>query len=157
MLLITAIGWSRNNARYVKASNTVEMVQCDGCDRWVHYECVGVGDSVRDVMVWLCLICANINSNTRSIITISDSSDPEQWLSNRTNKAPKSSRWRVWHHRRISRSITLFIQPSWHADVSGSFSEGLIKLNKDNWEPKLSSHYTFFSSVHTLFFFLKLL
>lgn len=32
------------------------MVQCDACQKWLHYECVGVDDSIRD-KPWKCVPC----------------------------------------------------------------------------------------------------
>lgn len=32
------------------------MVQCDGCDNWHHYECVGVDDSIKNKS-WICKAC----------------------------------------------------------------------------------------------------
>ena len=32
------------------------MVQCDACQKWLHYECVGVDDSIRD-QPWKCVLC----------------------------------------------------------------------------------------------------
>lgn len=49
-----------------------DMVQCDACDRWVHYECVGVGDSVAN-RSWVCPMCGGDNNS--AITVSSESSD----------------------------------------------------------------------------------
>lgn len=30
--------------------DTIEMVQCDRCDKWSHYDCVGVGKEVENML-----------------------------------------------------------------------------------------------------------
>lgn len=32
------------------------MVQCDDCDKWAHYQCVGVGSEIENLN-WCCRFC----------------------------------------------------------------------------------------------------
>ena len=47
-----------------------KLVQCDGCDQWYHFSCVGVNDSVSE-QAWICAKCSKvseeINNATKSI------------------------------------------------------------------------------------------
>ncbi|XP_062557405.1 uncharacterized protein LOC134222277 [Armigeres subalbatus] len=45
--------------------DTDDMVQCDRCDGWYHYECVGVTDEVVD-QSWSCANCKTATWNQRS-------------------------------------------------------------------------------------------
>lgn len=44
-----------------------QMVQCDGCKQWFHYECVEVTDDVANV-TWICPICNTAKDSTPSAI-----------------------------------------------------------------------------------------
>lgn len=34
-----------------------KMVQCDDCDRWAHFQCVGVGPEIEN-LDWSCKLCS---------------------------------------------------------------------------------------------------
>lgn len=39
-----------------------DMVQCDNCDDWYHYRCVGVGPEIVDLN-WSCVTCSKGKKN----------------------------------------------------------------------------------------------
>lgn len=46
------------NCKKCAKEDTERMVQCDSCDGWFHYDCVGVDDSIEE-MDWMCCSCTN--------------------------------------------------------------------------------------------------
>ncbi|XP_058834623.1 uncharacterized protein LOC131691898 [Topomyia yanbarensis] len=49
----TVPGWA---CKICQGADTEDMVQCDVCDKWHHYECVGVADDIANVS-WRCPNC----------------------------------------------------------------------------------------------------
>lgn len=45
--------------QYCEYEDTTTMVQCDICDLWAHFECVGVGAEVEK-MPWSCFQCREV-------------------------------------------------------------------------------------------------
>lgn len=46
--------------------DTMEMVQCDTCNLWSHYECVGVTDDIAE-RVWSCEQCVQLQEEVRDL------------------------------------------------------------------------------------------
>ncbi|XP_065094804.1 uncharacterized protein LOC135715461 [Ochlerotatus camptorhynchus] len=54
-----------------KRPNTADakMVQCDGCSRWYHFSCAGVGDSIEaDDQSYQCVLCRPRGSRAPSLV-----------------------------------------------------------------------------------------
>lgn len=47
---------NENNCIECVQLDNVNMVQCDLCDSWAHFECVGVGPEIED-KDWSCRLC----------------------------------------------------------------------------------------------------
>ncbi|XP_053691781.1 uncharacterized protein LOC128740267 [Sabethes cyaneus] len=54
-----------------------QMVQCDGCKQWFHYECVEVTDDVANVS-WICPICNTAKDSTPTAINPPTSANTNQ-------------------------------------------------------------------------------
>lgn len=54
------------NCQLCSDVDNMDMVQCDSCDRWFHYECVGVTDSVAD-RVWCCQFCIELQEEIQDL------------------------------------------------------------------------------------------
>lgn len=57
------------NCKKCSERDNDDMVQCDGCDHWYHFECVGVDNNVADVS-WNCEHCKN-TSSIANIVSLS--------------------------------------------------------------------------------------
>lgn len=64
--------------------DTEEMVQCDKCDKWQHFQCANVNESIADVS-WLCLSCINAAKEVAS-------KPPSKCPSSRKSKASSAKR-----------------------------------------------------------------
>lgn len=53
------------SCQYCDYEDTLSMVQCDVCDRWAHFECVGV-DGRIEKLPWSCLMCLEVFPSTKS-------------------------------------------------------------------------------------------
>lgn len=73
------------NCKRCSEKDTDNMVQCDGCDQWYHFECVGVDNNVADVS-WSCEHCKN-NSSIANRVSLSSThiSNNESTASTSTN------------------------------------------------------------------------
>jgi PHD-finger len=54
--------------------NNTRMVQCDGCSKWYHFKCVGVGSDVKDIN-WLCRRCLEEALTTKEQSTSENTSE----------------------------------------------------------------------------------
>lgn len=52
-----------NNCQECYERDDMKMVQCDSCDEWAHYRCVGVGPEIAK-LPWLCRKCKG-HTNSR--------------------------------------------------------------------------------------------
>ncbi|XP_055609362.1 uncharacterized protein LOC129756488 [Uranotaenia lowii] len=66
------------------------MVQCDRCQSWYHYQCVGVGDSVAD-RSWLCPSCDK-NSTTKAIETLKTNKSRSQLSRASTSNSARAAK-----------------------------------------------------------------
>lgn len=57
-----------SSCRLCELPDDNEMVQCDDCDVWFHFDCVGVDENVAKVP-WSCLRCTKKADEARSIQT----------------------------------------------------------------------------------------
>ncbi|XP_055922260.1 uncharacterized protein LOC129953275 [Eupeodes corollae] len=69
---------------------TDRMVQCDSCDKWYHYDCVGVDDGVADVS-WSCEFCTNPRSNPITTSAYAASTEPLSGLMSSFTIHPQTS------------------------------------------------------------------
>lgn len=56
---------SVGSCEFCKKAETMDMVQCDDCDKWFHYHCVGVGPTIVH-LDWSCYVCKNQKENRKS-------------------------------------------------------------------------------------------
>ncbi|XP_055528101.1 uncharacterized protein LOC129728164 [Wyeomyia smithii] len=69
----------RNCASCTRNDSADDMVCCDKCERWEHYECAGVTDSIAEPECsWMCRRCSaraeDQRSNTKSVLSFNESS-----------------------------------------------------------------------------------
>lgn len=52
------------NCQICPAADTIYMVQCDVCDLWYHFQCVGVDESIgASTVPWKCQKCSNASTS----------------------------------------------------------------------------------------------
>ncbi|XP_058827305.1 uncharacterized protein LOC131687249 [Topomyia yanbarensis] len=80
-----------HSCRTCRSADNSRMVQCDGCDGWHHYECVGVDDQIEK-KPWRCVICKKVPKKRVSKVKVSEKKKFPKVQSVKSATSRKSSR-----------------------------------------------------------------